>query len=108
MKFTVSRETWIRGNPHGSCLLKDNGHMCCLGFLARACGFSKGFILYRCLPDDIKKSDMTPEQSDFVNTDWHAVVSRNDEVNGTFAEQTREIQLKLLFLSRGHEVEFVD
>jgi hypothetical protein len=39
MKFTVNRSKWLRGEPGNSFLLRRaDGKMCCLGFLALACG----------------------------------------------------------------------
>ena len=38
--FVVERSRWLRGSPAGT-LLDEEGKMCCLGFYARACGFSE-------------------------------------------------------------------
>jgi hypothetical protein len=43
-KLVIDRKRWKRGDS-GSALLTRSGQMCCLGFYARACGFSAKEIL---------------------------------------------------------------
>lgn len=39
--FTVDRRRWIRGTPSNTYLLRgSDGMRCCMGFFARACGFT--------------------------------------------------------------------
>lgn len=40
-RLVIDRKRWKRGNGMTSALLTDSGQMCCLGFYARACGFSR-------------------------------------------------------------------
>ncbi len=105
MKFTVERKKWIRGRPHGSCLLKSNGHMCCLGFLAKELGIQDKKLFYVQLPDMLAEDGLTVEQSEFSDIDWRDIVSTNDSYQ---VESNREEVLKELFLEAGYQVEFVD
>src|SRR3954462_4130148 len=47
-EFTVKRSKWHRGQgAKGSKLLRDDGTMCCVGFLSKACGASDAEIINR-------------------------------------------------------------
>lgn len=53
--FTVSRERWLRGEgPNESRLLRGRDNkMCCLGFLAIACGYTEMEIMNVGKPADL-------------------------------------------------------
>lgn len=41
MPLQIERSRWVRGDKGGLSLMRnDQGNMCCLGFLALACGYS--------------------------------------------------------------------
>jgi len=42
-KLIIDRQTWLRGDKT-SCLLNNNKHRCCLGFLAQQCGIKDKYI----------------------------------------------------------------
>ena len=114
MKFTVDRKTWIRGIGGKSMLFRpQDGHMCCLGFLARAIGFGIYHIEPAGVPEGIRcnRRYASQEQQDFINFNWVDIVSKNDcplsAAHIVESEWHREELLKKLFLDAGHEVEFV-
>lgn len=45
MELVIDRSKWVRGPNGHSCLLNDDGKMCCLGFLALADGMLPEEIL---------------------------------------------------------------
>lgn len=119
MKLTIERKRWARANSGKgpSLLLNSYGNMCCLGFLAKACGHTdseidgisgpRGLFLQNgntMFPEAIKSkaelglSDGTREWSCdliFINDD------------PTISEKTREDRITGLMLEAGVEVEFV-
>lgn len=50
-KLSIIRSKWLRGETH-SRLLREDGKMCCLGFLARACGATEGQIREKSTPSE--------------------------------------------------------
>lgn len=59
--LTINRNRWFRGRgSDGSQLLTDEGQMCCLGFLARACGIPANEILDRATPEELFDHDAYP------------------------------------------------
>lgn len=128
-KFTVKRSKWIRGrDTMGSYLLRadaeklgvDDGKMCCVGFLAKACGLKKRHIngCYYISQVDL---DLVPEENRPV-VKWmysgrrseseygesvasKAVYDTNDD-DGIIDDAKREAELKKLFAKHGIEVEF--
>lgn len=56
MDLIIDRAKWLRGTAavRGSYLLrKEDGKMCCLGFLALACGYTKEEIRGKSSPSDL-------------------------------------------------------
>lgn len=54
----IDRSKWNSGKRYPSPKLlneEDGGHMCCLGFLGRACGLADTDLADRVLPDDSRK-----------------------------------------------------
>jgi hypothetical protein len=53
-EFTIDRAKWYRGKgPKESCLLNDEGQMCCLGFFAKACGIEDDKIQGKACPPEV-------------------------------------------------------
>ena len=52
MKLTIDRKRWGFGNKGGS-LLNGEGKMCCLGFFALQCGYTRKDIFDKGTPLDI-------------------------------------------------------
>lgn len=117
--FVVDRAKWGRGNE--TMLLNGtDGKMCCLGFAALACGYSKDDILDRGRPEDLvvelkeKGVDspnrwfdglVKPHPRGFDLTGIGArIISANDDDRIT--DHEREAVLRGLFLKLGVEVKF--
>lgn len=49
--LVIQRTKWLRGE-HESFLLRDDGKMCCLGFLGMKCGLSEEDIYEEQFPSD--------------------------------------------------------
>lgn len=125
MKLTIDRARWIRGgNGDGpeerSCLYRPHdGHMCCLGFFARACGIDKDQIEDEAEPEDVPRAGW-PEwvlraPDDFAgdygsadaiknSADIVEIIKVNDD--DRLGAAAREAKLAALFARHGIEVEF--
>lgn len=112
LKFTVYRESWLRGNGTASGLLLD-GQRCCLGFLGKACG----------IPDDEMRQKAEPESIDPMlirlwprsivnlsktNTALCSNIIEENDCDDYDADDLREVALSALFADAGIDVEFVD
>jgi len=125
-KFVVERKKWFRGDmsPGNSCLLlkenvstlgskKAKGKMCCVGFLARACGLRAQDIADRGTLLDVERSVKRCLSSEgfhkLVQLErgirLKQVYSINDSVN--MSERKREGTLTKAFKQLGIEVVFV-
>lgn len=107
-KFTIDRKSWYRGNgPAVSKLLREDGKMCCVGFFAKACGFSDSDINGaerleiplatacaegRDMGDDVREQDM------------QGIYGINDNI--TMHDSQREVLIKDKFRLIGVDVEF--
>jgi hypothetical protein len=56
-ELVISRKKHLRGNGGGK-LRNHAGAMCCLGFLARACGIPAKDLVGKDLPSDLSDSDL--------------------------------------------------
>lgn len=114
MKFTVKRSKWKNARSfteEETRLLNREGHMCCLGFVAKQCGAKNKDIQYESTPASIEK---IPErlQGIFVYEGYRSntplsveAMAINDDA--TITNSVRERKLKSLFKKYGHEIEFV-
>jgi hypothetical protein len=57
LRIVIDRALWMRGSPDNSRLLNDEGKMCCLGFLGRACGFTEEELGYAVSPSELPSVD---------------------------------------------------
>lgn len=96
-EFTVDRETWGT-----STLLGDDGRMCCMGFLAIACGYTAGAIRGKSYPSSLPGfSALMPE----LRKDDELMIARvNDSVQLT--RPAKESKLKDLFSRIGIALKF--
>ena len=129
MEFTVDRSLWARGkkfDQYGdSRLLNEFGCMCCLGFLAKACGYEDEQLDGTADPEELFKQeheDLWPdgllrESSDDDlefrsgydrwNTDaCHDIINTNDDE--TIGDELREEMLTILFARLGIKIVFVN
>jgi hypothetical protein len=55
-KLEISRKEWLRGGPSMKSFLyrPDDGKMCCLGFLGRACGLTVKEMEYSSYPSNVR------------------------------------------------------
>lgn len=51
-KLTIVKSKWLRGTGKGL-LLDKNGNMCCLGFLAKSCGYLNSQLIDNGSPEDL-------------------------------------------------------
>lgn len=116
MKFTVDRKTWIRGESswddakatNESMLLNQKlGKMCCLGFLAKACGSNDSDIRNIGIPE-AAPCVVWPPWVLFMGYNSLAtehLIKLNDDVD--IGDDERERRIKEEFAAHGDEVEFV-
>ncbi len=115
IKFTVYRDTWLRGiGSHNSFLLAHDGKRCCLGHMARDLGADDGALLEVCTPRASSKEVRWPES--FLATD-EAEITRNSDLafrlmsindDETLSDVEREERLTATLAQAGIDVEFRD
>lgn len=106
IKFTVKRSSWFRGKgAEDSRLLRKDGKMCCLGFLALSCGFIEEEILQKPTPMQIQLSSAR-SSIEFPLIGYSRLMCINDAEG--YSEGLREERLKKEFEFHSVEVEFVD
>ena len=68
-QFTIDRAMWRFGgeafvkNFGDTCLLNNEGYMCCLGFISAQCGIPEKFLLSQCNPNDVDYRLENPSSS---------------------------------------------
>lgn len=119
-EFTVDRSKWCRGNKkldsvtERSCLLTKDGNMCCLGFEAKAAGFTKKELFDKSTPLSLIVNDGTIEWDtalikkqyllNYNSKICEKIMTVNDNVKIT--DPQRESELKILFAKIGMKVKF--
>ncbi len=114
--LVIDRKRWARGGNGGaSALLNNEGNMCCLGFLGKACGAPANRLLERSLPSDTKtESHEFGYWSNLANIPWPKgiefkpeddIAALNDDI--ILTDEERESALKPLFLKLGYRLKFV-
>lgn len=95
MKLTIDRARWQRGDPDKGELLTDNGKMCCLGFLACACGFKEEDIQNQGTPSQVVNDTGEPKLARKHKRVWSTMTDEVPEgtvdVNGDKTENVEEI-----------------
>lgn len=113
MKLTIDRKEWSRGDNDSALLKVSDGKRCCLGFLAKECGYSDSDMLGTCTPaslvygrgkDNLFPGGLVKELRDSHVT--NALMRINDR-SDLKDEEDREMRLAVLFKEIGIEVEFV-
>lgn len=118
MKFTVYIKNWARGGKGGKAALLNSRKMCCLGFAALECGFTKAEIRGKSLPDDLvydpkaKKNKRAIEKAEEVLFDCYgnntrfseraAAINDDKEID----DRTRMGKLRKLAQQFGHRFIF--
>jgi len=122
MKFIIDRSKWRAGKdgPYacgkGPTLLENmEGYQCCLGQISLALGVPKNALLAVATPQWLKqpfrdslKDVLISQEGMLVNIDSplsERAMTINDSVY--FTREQRETELKNLFASNNHEIEFV-
>ncbi len=105
IRVEISRAKWLRGDEDASMLLDREGNMCCLGFAARTCGFSRTAIYDQATPDAL--TPKTPQQWEYFlrltvpslsriggwnNDAAYALIDANDNPNFTAKEREKRIK----------------
>ncbi len=109
-KFTVDRRTWARGSGGSRLLSREDSTRCCIGFGCSQLGVPDSLLLgkgvVRSLPQNTRPAEF---QGLGKATEFEWVVEAyeaNDDP--TLSEDGREVKLKKLAASAGHEFEFVN
>lgn len=110
-EFTVVRERWLRGQPGSKLLDRVTGHMCCMGFYARACGFSAdeigGLQTLHCIEDPFS-AWLEDTVVRAIYRDGHDSIYMLNDARVVLSEQEREQQITAALASVGIAVHFVD
>lgn len=117
MKFIVEEKTWKNPNigEGDPCLLNKKGYRCCLGFCMSQLGNSDDTLLDANYPWSEVKANKELKIKDPSNifiseTNKHTELSykaANINDDGNIGLEERKKRLKTLFMSYGHEIEFV-
>lgn len=129
-RLIIDRSRWFTGSWYGayrsgwswngtsasSALLRRDGTMCCLGFLARDCGIPETSIRFVPSPKftDAEYDNRWPQGTfDMVKSTTRKnsqliaqMISVNDDVS--LLNEEREGRLRELFLRLDYEVEFIN
>lgn len=120
MKLVIDRAKWLRGEKDAGLLLRESdGKMCCLGFLALACGLEEDQIVEVGEPHETR-SPLLPKwlcsAYDEHEDDGELVTKYIDssdavelmKINDTVGDDApREREIASVFAKHGVEVEFV-
>ncbi len=109
MKLVINRDKWLRGEGafESKLLRREDGKMCCLGFLGLACGLSESDIMGKATPVDALNDGKYPEailEYGFLTTTSYSLMSAND--SRYIPETEREQTITNLMSEIGIEVEF--
>jgi hypothetical protein len=106
--FTIQRSKWIRGYDHGdSCLLRDDGCMCCLGFYCIAAGARKEDVLGITTPSSIRRGGLPRAATwlvDGSSGDCGSLLTDNDSPD--LESLARESRIRDLFARHNVRVTF--
>jgi hypothetical protein len=118
MELIIDRSKWIRGAASDDTWLlrARDGHMCCLGFYALACGLTEDQIRNVPGPLDAFPNGISSDDNDncFINTpgewllsdiDRARLISYNDDSH--VSDQEREEKITKIFAKHGVTVKFV-
>jgi hypothetical protein len=99
-QLTIDEKKWARGNINKpSRLLNNDGNMCCLGFLGKACKISKDILLDKEYPETLfihGEDEYSKYPSlDALNIGWDDFVRVND--NRNISEDRRKEILTKMF-----------
>lgn len=108
-ELVIDRARWGVGSEGGSLYDSDTRKMCCLGFLARACGSRVSDIDGLGYPPRETVPDYFASKSDDVNSDPEVGAFQAARVNDneTVTSREREKKIKEIFSARGIKVKFV-
>lgn len=108
LKLVIDRKTWLKGEgSNKSALLRSDGKMCCLGFLAIKNGASRKSIMEIPEPRDILETKcwgLTRKMRDNDNIHGDMLMIINDRI--IMSDESREKQLKEEFEKLGVSVSF--
>ncbi len=120
MKFTVKRSEWLNGEGgiNSKLLREKDGKKCCLGFCCLQLGCTEDEIKNMHNPWEVvsrygsegkfkKICELFCDEERRDYLDWTAkLMLHNDMISTT--QDTRELQLIMLFAEKGHELVFED
>ena len=100
-EVTVKRSKWGK-----NALINKNDKMCCLGFLARACGYKKDDLLYDALPYPglTMPNELNGWNQKYLPNDAQGDIA----IINDSRKSNREELLKVEFKKYGIKIKFVD
>ena len=112
-KFTIERSRWLRGRDaegeNKSSLLDENGHQCCLGFFASACGYKDAAMIGLPTLDHLLTVTSYHEKTFGIREERAGtLMGVNDAHSQSCSEREREAEIARLFALDGITVEFID
>lgn len=123
MKVTVDRKTWYRGqgSKHSRLQIEGTNERCCLGFACvqagvpeeKIIGFAQPWWLAQNHPEIVSLLSFLIQDTDiypgieYDNKDWVTWAAMTND-NPDISDEKREKELKRLFASGGHEIEFIN
>jgi hypothetical protein len=122
LEVRISRKRWLRscGQYSDSALRLENGKQCCLGFLARACGYTVKDILNLADPQDLlgelKDKDENAKLQGPIANLLHegrntplcvGLIKYNDNVDGSLSPKEQEKLIRDGFKEIGAKAVFV-
>lgn len=107
MKFVVDTKTWLQGEGHyrSKLLRASDGKMCCLGFLALACGIPAENIKNKSSLAEIKYWQNLSVKL-FVNNNLEEIEEVNDDER-ILSKEKRQTKLTELFSKIEIEIIFI-
>jgi len=118
-KYTINRQTWLRGVEENALLLNSNGMMCCLGQVCLQSGITSDKLLDVETPYGltgvIEDHDLIPykllasnDEDTYYSDSTFARTAMTINDNEEMHELERETKLTQLFKENGIELEFVN
>lgn len=109
--LTIKMSKWARGGKNGpSGLENGDGNMCCLGFLAKACGVAGSERRCATMPASLLASDRRKMPKKLFDWDCDSqlgidLAAINDDVH--LSDEARKRQLRSFFKEIGYNLRFV-
>lgn len=101
MAVVIDRSKWLQGEYFSFLLRPRDGRMCCLGFVAKACGATNEQILGKCTPSEVPQIDWPEGLANVVGD----AMCANDEERNT-SSVSKEVNVSRILAKAGVAVIF--